>query len=162
MRVISIIFGVLIVSFLASCKSMNINSAQPIMIPSGLSVQHVKFAILKSITPDDKAEKITNYQKITDRALKARFGFMYKGLNNANQWFVEDVTENSVIAGFNKGNHYFRVEYVIKNSQIYQNIVGSKNLNQTDETIHKAVFVWLHNMEVNIRSNMGAIVPLVK
>jgi len=147
----------LLILFVIGCKSVDINSASPIMVPSGLSLQDVKVAILNAVNPKENPIKLTPYQQITDSALKAHYGFLYKSINTKRRWFLEDIRKDSLLVGYDNGNYYFRVEYKIGKSQIIQRIDGSRNLDQTETTIHKGVFQKLGQMEVNIRKELGMI-----
>lgn len=144
-----------ILSVLAvSCTSVNIDSAKPISVPTGLTIQEVKLAIVRAVSPQSSPPELNQYQEITDRALRAHFGFRYQSANQKGRWFIERIEGNSVFVGFDNRKHYFGVEYVIENHQVSQKIDGSRNLGQSDTRIHKAVFRWLGEMESNIRQQM--------
>ncbi len=140
-----------------SCRTTNLNSAAPILIPAGLSTQEVKLAILSAIYPDKAPREWTPMEKMTDNALKAAFGFGYSKVNRSGQWFIEEVKEKSVVAGFERGKYYFRVEFIAEGNQLIQRIDGSRNLEQSNNSIHKSVFDWLGEMESKIRQSMGVI-----
>jgi hypothetical protein len=146
--------------FAASCHTMNINSALPITIPVGLGVQDVKLAILSAVYPEKAPHEWTPWEKMTDNALRAAFGFGYAKANRSERWFVEEVRANSITVGFDSGNHYFRVEYLIEGNELIQKIDGSRNLDQSGNSIHRAVFEWLGEMESRIRESMGVVSAL--
>ena len=102
---------------------------------------------------------MTTTEKITDNALRAAFGFAYRKVSQGD-WFVEEVREHSVLVGYQNRDHYLRVEYVIESSRVIQRIDGSRNLEQSRNSIHKAVFDWLGIMESKIRQSMGIISSL--
>ena len=159
MKIIVRLTFLFLMFFVLSCIR-NIKSAQPIFVPNNLSAQEVKIAILSAVNPRSKPIKLSQYQKITDSALRAHFGFRYQNIDSGGRWFIENIKKNSVMVGFENGKHYFRVEYIITKSQIIQRIDGSRNLSQTEDTIHKSVFRWLGQMESNIRQSMGSIVSI--
>lgn len=146
--------------FLSSCSSVNINSASPILVPSGLLTQEVKLAIISAVYPEKAPREWTPVEAMTDSALRAFFGFSYDRVNKGQHWFVEDVRSDSVLVGFDSDDQYFRVEYQIRNGQIAQRIDGSRNLNQTKNEIDEDVFEWLGSMESRIRQSMGNVAAM--
>jgi hypothetical protein len=144
-------------AFVVSCSTPSINSAQPISIPSGLKVQDVKLAILYAIYPVKTPTEWTPIEQMTDNALKAAFPFSYGKVERSENWFLEEIRNNSVLVGFDDGDHYLRVEYVIDAGRIVQKIDGIRNLGQTSETIKKDAFEYLGTMESKIRQSMGIL-----
>ena len=144
-------------AFTVSCSTPSINSAQPISIPSGLTAQDVKLAILYAIYPVKTPTEWTHIEQMTDSALKAAFPFSYGKVERSETWFLEEIRTSSVLVGFDDGDHYLRVEYVIDGGRILQKIDGSRNLGQTGETIKKDAFEFLGAMESKIRQSMGIL-----
>jgi|GEM_PF-4629790 len=95
---------------LLSCTTMDIKSAAPISVPDILSTQDIKIAILNSVNPIHKEIKLKPFEKMTDNALKAFFGWSYQKIGRRKRWFVESVQPKSIFVGFDDGRHYFRVE----------------------------------------------------
>ena len=149
-------FLIALVLILQACTTTNINSAQPISIPQNLTKQEVKLAILAAVYPEKAPREWTPAEQMADRALSAYFGYAYSR-NSKGHWFVEEVRPNSVLIGFENRAHYFRTEYIIENAQIIQRIDGSRNLKQSGNSIHKAVFKWLGGLESKTRASMGNI-----
>jgi len=145
----------------AGCTSADINSAPSISVPSGLTTQDVKLAILLSIDPAKAPPEMNVDQQMTDNALRAFFGYAYsKHADRRGQWFLEEIRERSVLVGFDNRKHYFRAEFIIGDHAITQRIDGSRNLDQTSTKIHRATFDWLGMFETKIRQNMGTISAL--
>ena len=142
--------------FLQACTTTDINSAQPISIPKNLTKQDVKLAILAAVYPEKAPREWTPAEQMADNALNAYFGYAYSR-NSKGHWFVEEVKPNSVLIGFENRGYYFRTEYIIENYQIIQKIDGSRGLKQSDNSIHKAVFKWLGELESKTRASMGNI-----
>lgn len=145
------------IALIASCSTPNINSAQPISIPSSLTTQDVKLAILYAIYPVKTPTEWTHIEQMTDNALKAAFPFSYGKVERSENWFLEEIRSSSVLVGYDDGDHYLRVEYLIDGGRIIQKIDGSRNLGQTGETIKKDAFEFLGAMESKIRQSMGIL-----
>jgi hypothetical protein len=149
-------FLIALALILQACTTTSINSAQPISIPQNLTKQEVKLAILAAVYPEKVPREWTPAEQMADSALSAYFGYTYSR-NSKGHWFVEEVKPNSVLIGFENRGHYFRTEYIIENTQIIQKIDGSRNLKQSGNSIHKAVFKWLGELESKTRASMGNI-----
>ncbi|RLJ16462.1 hypothetical protein DJ030_17080 [bacterium endosymbiont of Escarpia laminata] len=138
---------------------MDINSASTIFIPDKLNKQEVKLAILNAIEPVSYPITQSAVESMVDAGLTAGFGPIYDFVRERKgYWFVEDIRKDSVFAGYDNGKHYFRVEYIIGDYEILQRIDASRNLKQTEDSIHKRVFTWLGQMESRIRQSMGNVV----
>jgi hypothetical protein len=144
-------------ALMASCSTPSINSAQPISVPSALTTQDVKLAILYAIYPVKTPTEWTHIEQMADNALKAAFPFSYGRVERSENWFLEEIRGSSVLVGYDDGDHYLRVEYVIAGDKIFQKIDGSRNLGQTGETIKKDAFEFLGAMESKIRQSMGIL-----
>ncbi len=150
----------MVLSVFCGCRTVSINSAQSIPVPAGLSSQDVKLAILSAVYPEQAPQKMTVAEKMTDNALKAAFPFGYSKVNRSGRWFVEELKSGSVMVGYTEDEYYLRVEYLIEDSKIVPRIDGSRNLKQTEQSIHKTVFEWLGDLDVQIRQNMGRVSAL--
>jgi hypothetical protein len=148
---------VIAMALMAACSTPSINSTQPISIPSGLTTQDVKLAIIYAIYPGKTPTEWSHIDQMTDNALKAAFPFTYSKVDRSENWFLEEIRSGSVLIGFDDGDHYLRVEYVIDRGRIIQRIDGSRNLGQTGETIKKDAFEFLGAMESKIRQSMGIL-----
>lgn len=149
-------FLIALALILQACTTTDINSAQPISVPHNLTKQDVKLAILVAVYPEKAPTEWSPAEQMADSALNAYFGYAYSR-NSKGHWFVEEVRPNSVVIGFQNRSHYFRTEYIIQDTQIIQKIDGSRNLKQSDDSIHKAVFTWLGTLESKTRASMGNI-----
>ena len=145
------------VLLVAACSTPNINSAQPIPIPSALTTQDVKLAIIYALYPSKTPTEWTHVEEMTDSALKAAFPFTYSKMERRDSWFLEEIRSGSVLVGFDDGDHYMRVEYVIAEGRIKQRIDGSRNLKQSGDSIDKDAFEYLGSMESKIRQSMGIL-----
>jgi hypothetical protein len=100
---------------------------------------------------------MTPEMELTDQALKAMFPWTYRTQSRRGSWFVEDLRTNSVVAGFDNGKHYLRVEYFIGSGVIAPRIDGSRNLKQDPDSIHEAALQWMGQLESHIRANLGIV-----
>jgi len=158
---ISVLLLIIVVLLTASCRQVNIKSSKPISIPDSLTTQDAKLAIFNAVIPQSTLIKTKPYEEITDSFLssevKDHYPAWYREVRPGWRWFIEDIGPKSITLGFDTTKHYFRVEYIINQSEIVHRIVDSRNLNQTDTTIHRNVFTWMGNMDSWIRQSLGNI-----
>ena len=144
------ILGVLfIIGFLlpiSACKTMDINSSQAFIVPDELTQQDAVDAIVNSVNPEGTPSKLKQ---------KKYFGPFSQMSSSQGFWYIEDVNNNSVIVGFDNGKHYFSTEYIVSDGKISKKILSSRNLKQSENSIHKAVFGWLGQLDSRIKQSMG-------
>lgn len=147
--IMSVLFILSTLFFVSACKTMDVRDIQPISIPSKLTQQEVKDSIVNAVNPDGKPTELKH---------KRYFGPFAQTSSSQGFWYIEDVKDSSVVVGFNNGKHSFSTEYLITGSQITKQILSSQNLKQSANSIHKAVFGWLDQLDAKIKQNMGYLV----
>jgi len=152
---------VLIVALVAvGCSTVPKSSIGHIDVPPGLSPQQIEFAILAALADDPPPEDLSPEVEITDRALKAWFGWRYKSMSTrgkSNRWFLEGRSPGRITAGTERGSHYLRVGISHNSNRIDFKIEESRNLAETSDRIHEHAVLWIQNLEIEIRRILGQL-----
>jgi len=147
----NITLALFLLIFLSGCTTTANISPKPTPIPCALSKEETRQAIMATLN-DSPKKKLTQGQERTDKLLGF---FLGEGYSRSQYWFYEGSGRDIVYTGYHNGNHYMRVEVRYSETDITYEIVDSKNLKQSHDSIHKNVFVWLGNFDRIIRANLG-------
>jgi hypothetical protein len=149
--------GVFIVVVLTSCetRTTSISNVKTISIPQNLTAKEAKIAMAVSVSQEGTSNEWTNWQKMTDAALSARFGFLYARQHSRGRWFIERIDPGAVVFGYTQGNYYLRVRMNIETDRIVPVIEDSNGLLQSGDSIHKSAIDWINRLEILIRSSLG-------
>jgi hypothetical protein len=141
-----------------SCKTVPLSEIRSIEVPGDLSAREVEFAILAALADDPPPDGLTPGIEITDRALKAWFGWRYKGLSEREErWFLEGRELGSVLAGYQEDEYYVRISIDFDASQVSFRVLESRNLRHSETRIHRSVVEWITELEMEIRRSLGQL-----
>lgn len=71
------------------------------------------------------------------------------------RWFPESVDDRVVIAAFEREQNYLRVRVAWNEGEVRTEIAGSKELRQTETTIHEAATLWFNDLGLRLRRSLG-------
>lgn len=141
----SILAGIVV---LMACTTTPINTKPDrIPVPPGTTPDEVEAAIVsaiaeKHITPQELTEGLgTNWSNA-----KRQF---------AGTWAVENLQDGLVTAGLSVRSHYLQIGVHYDTSAVWVEILGSRNLKQTETHIHRKAYLWIARVEDRIRSELG-------
>jgi len=140
---------------LAACTT-TIPEPQTIVVPSGLSREQVRNALVAALQPRRQATRppVVATNVATILAAEVLYG-------DRPWWQPEGEEPGAIYASYAKDKHYLRVRIDYSQSAVAVQIVGSRNLDQSGTRIHANAVVWVENLEQAIRVEMGrAAVPL--
>lgn len=141
----------------SGCTSYK-SSINYIDVPKGLSKQQVEFAILASLANQPPPEGLSPELEITDRALKAWFGFGYNSVSGDRAgWFLEGREGGQIFAGLQRSSYYLRVAIDYSPQRVSFHVVDSRNLRETKYTIHRTAVRWIQDLEIAIRRSLGQL-----
>jgi hypothetical protein len=145
---------------LAGCRTTRIGTITPIPIPAALTARDAQAAIVQTTLAKPPAiPEGSNWEKIVDSVLSARMPDYRSQFNKkGTRWFVEDISPDAVVLGYQRGNYYLRVRMNISSGQIRPTIEGSQNLDQHGDKIHENALVWVDTLCVDIRATLGRYV----
>ena len=75
------------------------------------------------------------------------------------QWFYEFESGNTIYAGYNIRSHYLNVAVNFNEKGIKTIICNSKNLKQTEDSIHKKARLWKETLDTKIRIELSNATP---
>lgn len=140
------------------CNTVPKEQIQAIDVPPGLSSQQVEFAILATLADNPPPDDLSPELDITDRALKAWFGWSYQSAReNRGDWFLEARTPGRITAGIQRGRYYLRVGIIHGADQVSFHVENSRNLRESNIRIHKTAVRWIQDLEIEIRRSLGQL-----
>jgi len=143
------------------CKTVPIEQRAPIAVPAGLNANDVEVAVLYELANQNIPTDLTPGQQISNNAMKALFLFRYRSVSDRKQgWYPESAEPGVIYAGLEKGPYYLRVGIDYTDTSIQTHIIESKQLNQTDDRIHKAAIQWIDQLEMRIRRALGQMAAM--
>jgi hypothetical protein len=141
-----------------SCTTVPKSSIGSIQVPGHLTERQVEFAILAALADQPPPDDLSPGLEITDRALKAWFGWRYQSARDArNRWFLEGRETDRIFAGFQRGNYYVRVAISYSSAEVRFEVDDSRNLRESESRIHHAAVEWIQELEVRIRRFLGQL-----
>lgn len=153
--------AVLILLLFQGCKTVTITDLPHVKVPPNLDRKEVEFAILHGLGAFSDAPQTSNWENISDHALDARL-WTHQSLQEDNKWaedgkwFLESAEPDVIYAGCRSGEHYLRVAMQYSKDWVDMRIIGSKNLHQSGNRIHKLALSWLNDLEVLVRAELGS------
>jgi len=142
------------------CKTVPIKERAPIAVPAGLSANDVEVAVLYELANRNVPTNLTPGEQISNNAMKALFLFRYQNVSDRKWgWYPESAEPGVIYAGFEKRTFYLRVAIAYGDSIVQTRIIESKELQQSDERIHKSAVQWIDELEMR---KCGSGVRLVK
>ena len=149
---------IIALALLFACRTVPKSQIQDIDVPPGLTAQQVEFAILVSLADQPPPDDLGPGAEITDRALKAWFGWRYQSIREAQgDWFLEGREPGMILAGLQRRSHYLRLALHYSASQIRFEILDSRNLDETETMIHQAAAQWIQDLEIEVRRALGQL-----
>jgi hypothetical protein len=149
-----------VVIILAGCRTRPLAELQPVQVPAGLTQEQVELAILMALTDRYRPPDYPPDHRLTDAevsnllpAVAARDPY-YDPRGLSPLWRYSARGPNSVEATYRQDQHFLVVDLLYDTRQITPRVVDSRYLRQTDERIHKAVFVWIKELTDGIESAM--------
>ena len=147
----------------AGCKTRPIEPSDPIPVPRGLTQLQVRDAILYALSadpaPTDPPPELTPGEEMADKGLAIALWPFYRRVGSSRKeaaWFLESLEENVVVGGYERGRHYIRAEIRFDRHNVTVRIADAENLDYTPGSrIHKAAFVWIEQLERDIRRALG-------
>ena len=140
------------------CKTTSKSNIETLDVPTGLSTKDVEYAILAALETKP-AEELPSGQKVADRALRAALWPIYRSVDPSDeQWFLEGGSPGVLMAGYKRGDHYLRVAIHYNSEKISFVVDGSRNLRESEGSIHKAAVEWIRDLEMRIRRSIGSAV----
>lgn len=148
------------------CKTRSIEPTQPIGVPPGLTQEQVAHALLNVLVSDEPASEettkdgLTSGERIADKALGVALWPFYRREKprppRDHEWFLESIEPGLAIAGYQRRRNYLRVEIHFDTDLVSLRIAAARNLRYTpDSRIHKAAFLWIEELETDIRRSLG-------
>ena len=136
------------------CRTVPIQERAAIRVPSGLTPEQVELAIVYALAqpPPGTLELKHQASKVTAEILATLFG-----ADDDKGWFVEAREPGVVYAGYRQDSHYLSTAIPYNTTMLRVEILRSDNLDQSDTRIHKAVYVWITDLEVKIRQALGQL-----
>jgi len=149
----------LLMALVVGCATTVPNeSPTPISVPRILNKSDVELAVLLAVADRPPPPTLTPGQQITDNVLGAVVGRAYDRVSSPRQeWYYEDRDVGVVFAGYQRGKFYMRVAVRYDAVNVKMEIMESRNLSQSDGSIHKNAFVWLQTLENRVRRTLGQI-----
>ncbi len=146
-----------LVLLLSGCRTSPIPNPT-IAVPPNLSRNQVTYAIASAIANNPEPVGLTKSEEMTDNALRAAFGPFYRrvGREEDEEWFLESVEPDVILAGCARRNHYLRTAIHITNEQATIEIIEAENLRFDGERIHSTVVYWIQDLKARIRRALSA------
>ena len=122
--------GLLLAIGLLSCRPSTLREPDVIPVPPRLTESQVKEAIGLAIAQPPRPGQTA-------------------------RWYVESEESGVIIAGYQQQGYYLQTAIRYDNREIRVEIRRSKNLLQYRKRIHKAVYVWIFELDLKIRVELG-------
>jgi len=159
LRLLFVSCPILLVLFASpGCRTTTIPTFDPIPVPPGLIAEQVEVAILAALANTPVPKELSDGTAIADRAMAAFFGpgrYQTIQSSQSQEWFPESRQPGRIIAGKSIRSHYLQVRLDFDTSNIRPSISGSRNLKQSDKSIHTNAIEWTHQLEDRIRRTVG-------
>lgn len=144
------IISIILISIpIMACNTTRNVSPPPTPVPSEMTESEIEHVLISCLGSPSDQEKVSPGMHLANEILHYRFGgdFIKK-----RYWNYEGRDEGEVFAGFNNRKYYMRVRMAYDTENVRFYIVDSRNLRQTETSIHKTALRWLGGLESGIRS----------
>ena len=129
------LLSVLVLLALAGCNTTAIPAPTAIPIPPRLGDSVIRLAVLDAIALPPSPTLFRTYP--------------------TGRWFSESVDERGVIAAYERDQSYLRVLITWDERELKTEIASSRQLRQTEGTIHQAASLWFEDLNSRLRRSLG-------
>jgi hypothetical protein len=118
-----------------------------IAVPPGTTPAEVEAAIVSAIVE----------RHVAPEQIEEGFGTNWSKARQqfAGTWAVENLAHGLVTAGLSARSHYLQIGVHYDASFVWVEILGSRNLKQTETRIHRKAHAWIGRLENRIPSELG-------
>lgn len=154
-RLMPLVFGLLAV---LSCNTAPKSTIGSIRVPGHLTNRQVEFGILAALADQPPPGELSPELEVTDRALKAWFGWRYDSARGeSGRWFLEGRETDRILAGLQRDEYYLRVAIIYTSAEVEFEVVDSRNLRESKHRIHESAVAWIQELEILIRRSLGQL-----
>lgn len=146
---------IVVALLLTACSTRPLRD-QVITPPPGLNENAVELAVIMAVLDATKPPDMTIGQQITDNVLSNVLRG-YSSVRSRNAWFYEGREKGVILAGCQRRGAYMKVKISYDSSQVRMQIVESRDLDQSEDRIHKVALQWLDDLDDRVRRSLGNV-----